>query len=205
MRVEQLGVLVPCLAPPAGKTIGVGIDGCGGAGKSTLGSALVALLPGATVVHPDDFASWDESVEWWQRLLEQVTMPLARGETARYLRYDWNERRLAEWVEGPCARRDRGGRHRDPGRVPSRSCLQGLGRLPARGALATCSERDGADAEPLWGQWMRDEDAHREACRPLEKADLCGAASGACTHAPLVQDSIRASSFSWRRVVPKYA
>jgi uridine kinase len=84
----------------------VGIDGTGGSGKSALASGLAGRLRGTrqvTVVHGDDFyrpmAASDrlllspsqgyEQYFDWQRLRDQVLVPLAGGTVARYQRYDW--------------------------------------------------------------------------------------------------------------------
>ena len=77
----------------------VAIDGPGGAGKTTLASQLTEALGGAQVVHTDDFASWDDPVDWWPRLLEQVLEPLARGDTARFRRSRWARVEEEAWVE----------------------------------------------------------------------------------------------------------
>ncbi|MDQ6730128.1 MAG: (d)CMP kinase [Actinomycetota bacterium] len=61
----------------------VAIDGPGGAGKSTL-AALVARELDAQVGCTDDFASWDQPLEWWPRLIEQVLEPLSRNEPGRF-------------------------------------------------------------------------------------------------------------------------
>lgn len=37
----------------------IAIDGCGGAGKSTLATQISAALDSCPVIHTDDFASWD--------------------------------------------------------------------------------------------------------------------------------------------------
>jgi uridine kinase len=67
----------------------VAIDGHGGSGKSTLAALLAAEL-GAEVVHTDDFASWDNPVDWWPLLVERVLEPVAAGtETLSYPRSKW--------------------------------------------------------------------------------------------------------------------
>ena len=75
----------------------VAIDGPGGSGKSTFASRLSAAAGDAPVIHTDDFASADNPINWWPRLLEQVITPLANGEPAHYQRYDWPSESLAEW------------------------------------------------------------------------------------------------------------
>jgi predicted kinase len=57
-------------APTDVRTRIVAVDGHGGAGKSSLAQLLSAEL-GAPVVHTDDFASWDNPLDWW---------PVVRGD-----------------------------------------------------------------------------------------------------------------------------
>ncbi|CAM5233625.1 hypothetical protein SCYAM73S_08171 [Streptomyces cyaneofuscatus] len=45
-------------------------------------------------VHLDDLATHEELFGWVGRLRDQVLLPLARGESARYAPYDWTERRF---------------------------------------------------------------------------------------------------------------
>src|SRR3954447_20203083 len=72
----------------------VGIDGCGGAGKTTFAQRLSAAANDEwPVIHTDDFASHDEPIEWWPRMLRQVVEPLLRGDAASYRPYDWVARR----------------------------------------------------------------------------------------------------------------
>ena len=96
--------------PRRRKTLLLGIDGCGGAGKSTLARALATVVPAATVVEFDDFyrpsgerqARRDREVGGdfdWRRVREQILVPLADDRPARYQRYDWGDDRLAEWHE----------------------------------------------------------------------------------------------------------
>ena len=75
----------------------VAVDGPGGAGKSTFADRLARAAGGAPVVHTDDFASADNPLNWWPRLLEQVIVPLKSGNAARFQRYDWSTESFAEW------------------------------------------------------------------------------------------------------------
>ncbi|MCZ6681510.1 MAG: AAA family ATPase [Candidatus Poribacteria bacterium] len=91
----------------------VGIDGRSGAGKSILSHRLHEQLTDAVVVHKDDFYRvMDEAVRAtfsaeqgyyryfdWQRLEQQVLLPLTAQQTARYQRYDWVKEELAETIE----------------------------------------------------------------------------------------------------------
>ena len=171
MSIDEFAELIRSLPPSAGSTVVVGIDGCGGAGKSTFAGALAQQLPEAAVVHTDDFASWDNPVDWWPRLREQVLEPLAQNLLGRYQRYDWTERRLAEWhdvdspivlLEGVTATR----REFRP-YLALRIWIDCPRDLRLRRGL----ERDGVEAEPLWREWMAAEDRYCEAHRPRESAD----------------------------------
>jgi uridine kinase len=73
----------------AGSTKIIGIDGHGGAGKSSLAGYLVGHL-GAGIVHTDDFASWENPKDWWPLLIEYVFDPLRSGEQSlSYPRSQW--------------------------------------------------------------------------------------------------------------------
>ena len=71
----------------------VGIDGCGGAGKTTFADRLARHGDGWPVVHTDDFASHDEFLDWWPRLLADVIEPLSQHKPATFRPYDWVHRR----------------------------------------------------------------------------------------------------------------
>jgi Tfp pilus assembly pilus retraction ATPase PilT len=42
----------------------VAVDGPGGSGKSTFAACLSAAANNAPIVHTDDFASWDNPINW---------------------------------------------------------------------------------------------------------------------------------------------
>jgi uridine kinase len=86
-------------APDGMVTRVIAVDGPGGAGKSTLAARLAAALGNAPVIPTDHFASWDNPLDWWPRLIEQVLEPLSANQAARYQRYDWETRKLGEWRE----------------------------------------------------------------------------------------------------------
>ena len=139
----------------------VAVDGPGGAGKTTFASLLANAVGGAPVVHTDDFASWDNPVHWWPRMLEQVIEPLSRATSARYQRYDWERRALADWievepepiviVEGVTA-----------GRAEWRHHLSFIVWIdtPWDERLRRGLERDGDDALADWEAWGVAEDEH---------------------------------------------
>jgi uridine kinase len=90
-------VAVAALAA-AGRTTWVGVDGPGGAGKTTLADAIARSVPAAVVVHVDDF-SGPQFDEWdWGRLREQLLLPLESGRDARYQIWDWDRDHGGDWV-----------------------------------------------------------------------------------------------------------
>jgi len=138
----------------------VAIDGPGGAGKSTFAGHLADAAQGAPVIHTDDFASADNPIAWWPRLLKQVIDPLVRGDAAIYQRYDWPTESLAEWntvepapiiiIEGVSAGRSEWKRHL--------SFLIWID-TPRNERLRRAVERDGPGALDNWRSWMAAEDA----------------------------------------------
>ncbi|GAA4946283.1 uridine kinase family protein [Actinoplanes utahensis] len=62
-----------------GRLTVVGIDGRGGAGKTTLTERLRAAVPGSAIVHTDDVAWNHACFDWGGLLAENVLRPLRRG------------------------------------------------------------------------------------------------------------------------------
>jgi uridine kinase len=151
----------------------VAIDGPGGAGKSTFAARLAEAAGGAPVIPTDDFASWDDPLNWWPRMSSQVVQPLARGEAARYQRYDWPTGELAEWItvepapiviiEGVSSGRAEWSEHL--------AFLVWI-ETPEATRLARGLERDGDEALGEWQSWMATEDAHYRRDPTRERADL---------------------------------
>lgn len=161
-------------APDGMATKIIAIDGPGGAGKTTLAARLAEELGGAQVLHTDDFASWDNPLGWWPRLIDEALEPLSRNESARFKRTDWEngDRELwgevepAEFVilEGVSA---------------SRQAFQPFLtysiwiETPRELRLKRGLERDGEEARAQWEQWMAEEDnKYIERERRREHADL---------------------------------
>jgi uridine kinase len=169
---ESLARDLSTLSPSAGSSIIVGVDGCGGAGKSTFAARLSQVWEGSEVVHTDDFASWDCPIDWWPRLVEQVLTPLSEGRVALSQKYDWVKRELGEWVE----------------LASTRVVLEGVSAIrrefrpflayriwvdcPAELRLARGLERDGVEMEGQWREWMAAEDAYVLRDDPVSHAHL---------------------------------
>ena len=151
----------------------VAVDGPGGAGKSTFAARLANAAGGAPIVHTDDFASADNPINWWPRLLDQVINPLARGRAACYQRYDWPTESMAGWhtvdpapivvIEGVSSGRSEWAQHL--------SFVIWI-ETPRPIRLARAVERDGADALDDWQEWMAAEDDHYARDPTRERADV---------------------------------
>ena len=149
----------------------VAVDGPGGAGKSSLADWLAQELD-AQVIRTDDFASWDNPVDWWPDLIELAFKPLAAGRPARYQPTSW------------------GGEEREPLQIEPAAIVILEGVTASRQAfrpylaysiwietprelrLQRGLERDGEHARPQWERWMEAEDRYIEKERPAERADV---------------------------------
>jgi uridine kinase len=152
----------------------LGVDGRAGSGKTTLAADIAAAVPGAVVVHVDDFGG-PHVREWdWPRFRAQVLEPLLVGRPARYQRWEWNWDAPGEWqdvpagavlvVEGVSSTRA------DLGAPWS---LQIWVDAPREVRLARALERDGEAMLPLWLEvWMPSEEAYIARERPEERVDL---------------------------------
>lgn len=157
------------------KTLLIAIDGRGGSGKSTLADLLKKHFPKSAVVRLDDFAYPDTDRE---RLLEQVVKPLKSNMPAKYQRYDWGTKQLAEWHEI------------QPGQM---IIIEGVSTLhdllndyydfriwvecPAEIGLQRGLKRDiseyKVDTKDQWiNEWMPAEKKYIEEQKPQEKADF---------------------------------
>jgi len=75
--------------PKVGDTKFIAVDGHGGSGKSSLADLLAKKL-NAQVIHTDDFASWDNPLNWWPLVIERVFDPIKAGaKTLSYPRSKW--------------------------------------------------------------------------------------------------------------------
>jgi len=173
-RVTRAEAVAAVVALPRDRTVWVGVDGFGGAGKTTLAAELAAAVPGAVVVHVDDFAR-PSLAEWdWDRFAAQLTVPLLADRPAHYQVWDWDRDAGGEWVDVP------------PGGLV---VVEGVSSTRAQVAvpwdltvwveaprdvrLERALERDGPDMIRRWlDDWMPSEEAYAARERPQERVDL---------------------------------
>lgn len=174
-------------------TVLVGIDGCGGSGKSTFAKELAKLSLQISIIHMDDFylpsnkriigtlkekpvgADFD-----WQRLKKQASEPLANNKIAEYQKYDWSLDIMGDWNTVPI-----GGIVIIEGVYSTRKELEDFYDYkifidcPRKIRLERGIQRDGEAARDMWEKnWMVAEDKYMKEHRPFERADLVIDGSG---------------------------
>jgi uridine kinase len=161
----------------------VGVDGCGGSGKTTFAARLSAAAGDCPVVHTDDFSSHDRPFEGWPRLLHEVVEPLLRSEPATFRAYDWVARRLADEVmtipPAPLVVIEGVGATRAAWR--DALTLRIWVDAPRDLRLQRGLDRDGAHMREFWQWWMALEDDYVATEQPFTHADVVvdGAATSA--------------------------
>jgi uridine kinase len=78
------------------KTLLIGVDGVGGAGKTTLSQQLKENFPETTIVQLDDFYSPKLGRADRERVLEEVFLPLEKDSPAQYKVFDWKTNTMKE-------------------------------------------------------------------------------------------------------------
>ena len=158
-------------APSGVATTVIAVDGPGGAGKTSLAERLSRELGGAPIIHTDDFASWDNPLNWWPELIDKALKPLAEDRPARYRPNSW------------------GGPEREPVEIHPGGFVILEGVTASREAfrpyltysiwietprvlrLQRGLERDGEEASAQWEKWIAEEDEYIELEKPQERAD----------------------------------
>ena len=157
-------------APAGVETRIVAIDGPGGAGKSSLAIRLAHELD-APIIHTDDFASWENPVDWWPELITRALVPLAAGAPARYQPTRWGKEERKPVLIEPASFVIL------EGVTASRQAFRPYLaysiwiETPRDLRLKRGLERDGEHARAQWEQWMEEEDRYVERERPAEHAD----------------------------------
>jgi uridine kinase len=151
----------------------VAVDGLAGAGKSTLARRLAEALDGAPVLQTDDFASWEEPLDWWPRLLSDVLEPLARDEPAQYLSSSWGpDHPRSEKVVRPSPFLVLEGVSASRRAFRPYISYAVWVETPRELRLRRGLERDGEEARALWERWAVLEDEYVAHERPHEAADV---------------------------------
>ena len=151
----------------------VGIDGCAGAGKTTFAERLARHGGQWQVVHTDDFATHDDPLEWWPRMLAEVIEPLSQRRPATFRPYDWVTRKPGApttiepadvvIIEGVGATRQA---WRD--RLALLVWIETDSALRLQRGLA----RDGEQLAEFWREWRVAEDRYVAAEDPAAHAEL---------------------------------
>jgi uridine kinase len=163
----------------------IGIDGCGGSGKSTFAAELSESLEAAPIIQIDDFYKPSQernrvigpnSIGWqfdWQRLETEVLEPLTTRGYAQYQRYDWMTDRLTETrniraestiiIEGVYALRPELISYYDV-----RLWIECTKEIRLQRGI----ERDGEHARSQWeDDWMKEEERYILTCSPQLHAE----------------------------------
>ena len=183
--IDPVAAVVTALADRTG-TRWVGIDGFGASGKTTLAARIAAALPGAVVIHNDDFArpelpGWDRD-----RFVRQVVEPLLAGRPGRYQRWDFDTDTGAEWhpvpvgvpviVEGVSA---------TDVRLPVPWDVTLWIEVPESVRRARIAERDGPGLAHRWRtDWIPMEEAYAADQRPWDRVDLVHVPEGRSVTGP---------------------
>lgn len=159
--------------PRCGPTRVLALDGPSGAGKTTLAEALVAHLRCPLVRMDDLYPGWDGLAEAVGLLAEQVLLPLAHGEAARYRVWDWERSRWGGTKGVPATDllvvEGCGASVRPAGDLAAlRVWLEADQEVRRARGLA----RDGDTFAPHWRRWAEQEARVFAADRTRERADL---------------------------------
>lgn len=163
----------------------IAINGGGGAGKTTFSGILSKYLGDCMIVHTDDFASWDNPINWHKRAIDELFTPLAENKAANYQVHDWKFNKLGDWacvncedyiiVEGVGSSREEFRKFLSFSIfIEAEEDLRlerGLER-DAKNAEKEGMRKDHETAELQWKNWLRQESGHFKEDDPRLFADI---------------------------------
>lgn len=170
---EYIGAALLDVAPRAGRTRVVAVDGRSGSGKTWLAARLREALGAPVVALEDLYGGWDGMERGVDLLVAAVLGPFAGGRAALVPRYDWVAGDWAEpvplpppdvlIVEGVGA-----GARRAASFESMVVWLEAPGPVRQKRAL----DRDGETFAPHWDMWAAQEDRMLARERTPERADV---------------------------------
>lgn len=178
--MTQISNELASLLPKVGNTKFIAVDGHGGSGKSSLAELLAKKLD-AQLIHTDDFASWDNPLNWWPLIIERVFEPIIAGaKTLSYPRSKWwpdhHPEPLVDQpvtaimiLEGVSALRKEFRPYISFGIFVDTPEEIGLERGIARDLSAGKSREE---VVKIWQGWLKDENYYTQRDQPMVYADL---------------------------------
>ena len=173
-------------------TLLIGVDGYRGSGKSSLVHEMARREPDTVIIHMDGFFRPAESrplevpegsygVDYdWERLRDQVLLPLSEGREATYQLWNWEERKLGAFRTIPVGRTVI-----VEGLYALREELFGFYDLtiwmdcPEKTRLKRLLDRDGREYLEVWEEdWAPAESCYTDLDSPRERADVVFASRG---------------------------
>ena len=153
------------------------IDGCSGAGKTSLARLLVSAWPGngrVQLVALDWlYPGWDGMDSGVDAARDSILRPHAKGEIGVWRRWDWDAGKPAEaCAVDPSLPLIVEGSGLLTGRTAPLGDVCVWVEAPAGARRVRALARDGDAYRPHWDRWARQENRHLERDRPVELATV---------------------------------